>query len=127
MYDAFSNLNSRFQNLLNSPTLSLKIKFSYQSKWSPEYQCTHIVNLISLIIWYLSPWKTRSISNRDGYRVHSKINDNKIFKIHLEKLIVVEQIESLIDLCPLMEYLEIIIRYHTYRSPIVTTINCKET
>jgi len=40
--------------------------------------------------------------------VRSKLNDNKILKVHLEKLNELEHVESLIDLCPRMEYLEII-------------------
>jgi hypothetical protein len=44
IFEAFSHLNFRFQNLLNSSLLLLKIKFYFQSKCLLKHQCIHIIN-----------------------------------------------------------------------------------
>lgn len=63
--------------------------------------------LTSLIIWSWSSLKT-FIGIEKQHTIQAKDNDNKIRKVCLEKLMKLKTINFLIDLCPLMDYLEII-------------------
>jgi hypothetical protein len=56
IYDAFSNLNSRIQQLITSPSLILKIEFFRSSHPDMKHRCEYVIipnkhRIISLLIW----------------------------------------------------------------------------
>ena len=72
-------------------------------------QIIHLLpNLTSLRVSALSPWKSSCLSEKDEQILHQISINNKIRTVNIEGMIELKCVQFFIDLCPYMQYLQLV-------------------